>query len=87
MAVTTGKRPKLAVWKFSSCDGCQLQLLDLEDHLLEIADALEIAYFLEATRATSAAPMTCRWWKGRSPPARTPNASRKSAGKARCSSP
>lgn len=56
MAVTTGKRPKLAVWKFSSCDGCQLQLLDLEDHLLEIADALEIAYFLEATRATKRGP-------------------------------
>src|SRR5216683_6075510 len=43
-------KPKLAVWKFSSCDGCQLSLLDCEDELLAVADAVEIAYFLEATR-------------------------------------
>jgi len=51
-----GGRPRLAVWKFSSCDGCQLGLLDLEDHLLAVADAVEIAYFLEATRATAKGP-------------------------------
>ncbi len=45
------RKPKLAVWKFSSCDGCQLSLLDLEDELLALAGAVEIAYFLEATRA------------------------------------
>lgn len=50
------KRPKLAVWKFSSCDGCQLSLLDLEDELLAVAGAVEIAYFLEATRATAKGP-------------------------------
>jgi len=44
-------KPKLAVWKFSSCDGCQLSLLDCEDELLELAGELEIAYFLEATSA------------------------------------
>jgi len=42
-------KPRLAVWKFSSCDGCQLTLLDCEDELLDIAEAVEIAYFLEAT--------------------------------------
>lgn len=42
-------RPSLAVWKFSSCDGCQLALLDLEDHLLALADRIEIAHFAEAT--------------------------------------
>ena len=42
-------KPKLAVWKFASCDGCQLSLLDCEDELLAIADKLEIAYFLEAS--------------------------------------
>ncbi len=50
------ERPKLAVWKFSSCDGCQLTLLDCEDELLAIADALEIAYFPEATKAEVAGP-------------------------------
>ena len=44
------RRPKLAVWKFASCDGCQLSLLDCEDELLAVAGAVEIAYFLEATR-------------------------------------
>ncbi|NEV64178.1 oxidoreductase [Thiorhodococcus minor] len=50
------RRPKLAVWKFSSCDGCQLSLLACEDELLAIADAVEIAYFLEASRAEVAGP-------------------------------
>ena len=49
-------RPKLAVWKFSSCDGCQLSLLDCEDELLAIAGALEIAYFPEATSAEVEGP-------------------------------
>lgn len=42
-------KPKLAVWKFSSCDGCQLSLLDCEDELLAIAEGVQIAYFPEAT--------------------------------------
>ncbi|HXR11346.1 MAG TPA: hypothetical protein VN770_03555 [Gaiellaceae bacterium] len=50
------KKPRLAVWKFSSCDGCQLSLLDCEDELLDIAGAVEIAYFLEASSATGKGP-------------------------------
>src|SRR5512145_809766 len=42
-------KPKLAVWKFASCDGCQLTLLDCEDYLLPLAGEVDIAYFLEAT--------------------------------------
>lgn len=42
-------KPKLAVWKFTSCDGCQLSLLDCEDELLALADNIEIAYFMEAS--------------------------------------
>jgi sulfhydrogenase subunit delta len=49
-------RPTLAVWKFSSCDGCQLSLLDCEDELLAVADAVEIAYFLEASSAVARGP-------------------------------
>ncbi len=49
-------KPKLAVWKFSSCDGCQLSLLDCEDELLELTGAVEIAYFLEASSATTKGP-------------------------------
>lgn len=43
-------KAKLGVWKFASCDGCQLSLLDCEDELLAVAEAVEISYFLEATR-------------------------------------
>jgi len=49
-------RPKLAVWKFASCDGCQLSLLDCEDELLAVAEAVEIAHFPEATRAVVKGP-------------------------------
>lgn len=44
------KKPKVAVWKFASCDGCQLSLLDCEEELLAVAGAIEIANFPEATR-------------------------------------
>ena len=49
-------RPRLAVWKFASCDGCQMSLLDCEDDLLALSDALEIAYFPEASSAMAAGP-------------------------------
>ena len=50
------QKPTLAVWKFASCDGCQLSLLDCEDELLALTDKLEIAYFVEASRATVKGP-------------------------------
>ncbi len=52
----TRPRPKLAVWKFASCDGCQLSLLDCEDELLAVAGVVEIANFAEATRAVVKGP-------------------------------
>lgn len=42
-------KAKVAVWKFTSCDGCQLSLLDCEDELLTIAERVDIAYFMEAS--------------------------------------
>jgi len=53
---TEGARPTLAVWKFASCDGCQLSILDCEDELLALAGRVEIAYFLEASRAVVEGP-------------------------------
>ncbi len=44
------RKPRIAVFKFASCDGCQLSLLDAEDELLAVAEAVEIAYFPEASR-------------------------------------
>jgi len=50
------ERAKLAVWKFASCDGCQLSLLNCEDELLALVGELEIAHFLEATSAVQPGP-------------------------------
>jgi sulfhydrogenase subunit delta len=49
-------RPTLAVWKFASCDGCQLTLLDCEDELLALAGAVRIANFTEMSSATIEGP-------------------------------
>jgi len=50
MGKDTKRKPKLAVWKFASCDGCQLSLLDCEDEILAVSEAIEISNFPEATR-------------------------------------
>jgi coenzyme F420-reducing hydrogenase gamma subunit len=49
-------KPKLAVFKFASCDGCQLSLLDCEDELLAVAGEIEISNFIEASRAVEKGP-------------------------------
>ena len=50
------RRPRVGVVKFASCDGCQLTILDVEDHLLEIAERFEIVEFAEATSRRSSGP-------------------------------
>ena len=55
-AVAVRPRPRLAVFKFASCDGCQLSLLDCEDELLAVASAVEIAYFPEASSRMEPGP-------------------------------
>ena len=49
-------RPRLAVWKFASCDGCQLSVLDCEDELLALAEKVDIANFREASSAVADGP-------------------------------
>ncbi|HZU80278.1 MAG TPA: hypothetical protein VE991_10225 [Acidimicrobiales bacterium] len=49
-------RPSLAVWKFASCDGCQLTLLDCEDELLELTTKVRVAHFTEMSSASVAGP-------------------------------
>jgi coenzyme F420-reducing hydrogenase gamma subunit len=56
MSSESRRKPKIGVFKFASCDGCQLSLLDAEDELLGVAAALDIAYFPEATRAMQRGP-------------------------------
>ena len=54
--IGTSKRPGLAVYKFSSCDGCQLSILNLEEELLDLVSAVEVAFFLEARRQVMPPP-------------------------------
>ncbi len=54
--MATKRKPRLAVWKFASCDGCQLSLLDCEQELLAVTGQVEIAYFLEASRSVLEGP-------------------------------
>ena len=54
--MSSGSVPTLAVWKFASCDGCQLSLLDCEDELLAVAGQVHIAHFLEASREALPGP-------------------------------
>ncbi len=56
MKKSSAQKPRIAVFKFASCDGCQLSLLDCEDELLAIAGAVEISNFLEASRAVEKGP-------------------------------
>lgn len=48
--------PKLAVWKFASCDGCQLSLLDFEQEVVALPGQIDVAYFLEATSGSTEGP-------------------------------
>ncbi len=49
-------KPRVAVFKMASCDGCQLQLLDAEEALLELAGAIDIVNFAEATSHVEPGP-------------------------------
>ena len=53
---TTKTKPRLAVFKLASCDGCQLTLLDCEDELLALAGQVTIAHFTEASSAVAPGP-------------------------------
>jgi coenzyme F420-reducing hydrogenase gamma subunit len=49
-------RPRVGVVKLTSCDGCQLTLLDLETELLAIAGRFDLVEFPEASSVRSAGP-------------------------------
>jgi len=55
-ATPSPPRPTLAVWKFASCDGCQLTLLNCEDQLLQVAESVQVASFPEASREVISGP-------------------------------
>lgn len=52
----TKQRPRLGVFKFTSCDGCQLSILNLEEELLALGQQLDIAFFPEASSRMQPGP-------------------------------
>ena len=52
-ALQTMKRPRVAVFELASCAGCQLQILNCEDELVDLLQLVEFAYFKEAMTETS----------------------------------
>ena len=74
------RKPKLAVLKFASCDGCQLALLDCEDELLAVAERGRDRLLPRGhARRQSRARTTSRWSRARSPRRTTPSGSARSA--------
>ncbi|RMH33630.1 MAG: hypothetical protein D6690_11825 [Nitrospirae bacterium] len=59
-----GTKPRLAVMKFASCDGCQLSILNMEDELLSLGTVLDIAYFPEASSRRLAGPYDITFVEG-----------------------
>ena len=45
MMKMTTKKPTIGVYSFSSCSGCQIAILNLEDVLVQLLDKLNIRYF------------------------------------------
>lgn len=58
------RRPRVAVAKFASCDGCQLSLLDAEDDLLAICERIELAHFAEASSDLQPGPYDVTFVEG-----------------------
>jgi coenzyme F420-reducing hydrogenase gamma subunit len=53
---TSQRGPRVAVFKFASCDGCQLQILSCEDELLTLVEQVQLVHFLEATSHVEGGP-------------------------------
>ncbi len=57
-------RPRVAVHKFSSCDGCQLAFLNAGEDLLRLAELVDIRHFLEAGMANEEAQVDVAFVEG-----------------------
>ena len=46
-------KPRVAFFDFASCEGCQLQVINLEEDLLQVVGAVEVVSFREAMKGHS----------------------------------
>ena len=47
------KKPRVAFFDFASCEGCQLQVVNLEEDLLKVLEAVDVVSFREAMKEHS----------------------------------
>ena len=47
------EKPRIAFFDFASCEGCQLQVINLEEDLLQVVGAVEVVSFREAMKGHS----------------------------------
>ncbi len=45
-------KPRVGIFSFTSCEGCQLQIVNMEEELLDVAGAIELVTFREAMDPT-----------------------------------
>ncbi|PSL12052.1 coenzyme F420-reducing hydrogenase gamma subunit [Marinobacterium halophilum] len=57
-------KPRIAVHKFSSCDGCQLAFLNLGEALLQLNAQVDILHFLEAGMSDAEADVDIAFVEG-----------------------
>jgi coenzyme F420-reducing hydrogenase gamma subunit len=58
------QKPKLAVHKFTSCDGCQLAFLNAGEALLALSDIVDIIHFVEAGEINLETPIDISFIEG-----------------------
>ncbi len=46
-------KPRVAFFDFASCEGCQLQVINLEEEILDLIDVVEVVSFREAMKESS----------------------------------
>ena len=47
------EKPRVAFFDFASCEGCQLQIINLEEDLLKVLEAVDVVTFREAMKEQS----------------------------------
>ena len=47
------EKPRVAFFDFASCEGCQLQVINLEEDLLQVVEAVKVVSFREAMKGHS----------------------------------
>ncbi len=53
MDIGNSSKPKVAIFDFASCEGCELQIVNLEEQILDLIDKVDVVSFREAMKERS----------------------------------